>query len=55
MGFAKSSTHPTAMREDQGFRVIRFWNNEVLSNTSPGTPLRGEPPSPTRGEGKKDQ
>ena len=54
---------------DQGFRVMRFWNNEVLSNTgavlehivqelrarpvfpSPGTPLRGAPPSPTRGEG----
>jgi hypothetical protein len=41
--------------------------NEVLSNTgngldaimaactnpSPGTPLRGAPPSPTRGEGKQ--
>jgi hypothetical protein len=53
--------------EDQGFRVLRFWNNEVLSNTggvldtimaaadpSPGTPLRGVPPSPTRGEGKKN-
>ena len=52
--------------EDQGFRVLRFWNNEVLSNTggvlevimaacadpSPGTPLCGAPPSPTRGEGK---
>ena len=53
----------------EGFRVLRFWNNEVLSNTnavleqivdalearnpSPGTPLRGAPPSPTRGEGKK--
>jgi very-short-patch-repair endonuclease len=58
--------------EDQGFRVLRFWNNEVLSNTdavleailsaidierrnpSPVTPLRGVPPSPTRGEGKKN-
>jgi len=53
----------------QGFRVMRFWNNEVLQNTdavigrileviddpadpSPGTPPRGAPPSPTRGEGK---
>jgi very-short-patch-repair endonuclease len=53
----------------QGFRVIRFWNNEVLQNMdavigrilealgdpvdpSPGTPLCGAPPSPTRGEGK---
>jgi very-short-patch-repair endonuclease len=57
----------TRWLEDQGFRVLRFWNNEVLSNTgavldaimaastnpSPGTPLRGAPPSPTRGEGKK--
>ena len=55
----------------QGFRVLRFWNNEVLHNTdavigrilevmgdranpSPGTPLRGAPPSPTTGEGKND-
>jgi very-short-patch-repair endonuclease len=55
----------TRWLEDQGFRVLRFWNNEVLSNTggvldtimaaadpSPVTPLRGVPPSPTRGEGK---
>jgi very-short-patch-repair endonuclease len=54
--------------EGQGFRVLRFWNNEVLNNTggvldaimaastnpSPDTPLRGAPPSPTRGEGKDD-
>jgi very-short-patch-repair endonuclease len=54
--------------EGQGFRVLRFWNNEVLNNSggvldvimaastnsSPGTPLRGAPPSPTRGEGKHD-
>ena len=57
----------------QGFRVMRFWNNEALSNTgavldrilaaacpdanapSPGTPLRGAPPSPTRGEGNEDR
>jgi very-short-patch-repair endonuclease len=50
---------------DQGFRVLRFWNNEVLNNVSgvldtillaianpsPGTSLRDVPPSPTRGEG----
>ena len=54
---------------DQGFRILRFWNNEVLNNTeavlsqivdelksrpvypSPGTPPRGAPPSPARGEG----
>ena len=59
----------TRWLEDQGFRVLRFWNNEVLSNTggvldaimaastnpSPGTPLRGALPSPTRGEGTTDQ
>jgi len=60
----------TRWLRDQGFRVLRFWNNEVLNNTagvlesivtaftaadpSPGAP-RGAPPSPTRGEGKKDQ
>jgi very-short-patch-repair endonuclease len=59
----------TRWLEGQGFRVLRFWNNEVLNNTggvleaimaaastnpSPGTPLRGAPPSPTRGEGKDD-
>ncbi|MEW6768428.1 MAG: endonuclease domain-containing protein [Pseudomonadota bacterium] len=58
---------------DQGFRIVRFWNNEVLNNTdavlgqivdvlnacavypSPGTPLRGAPPSPARGEGTTGQ
>jgi very-short-patch-repair endonuclease len=54
--------------ESEGFRILRFWNNEVLNNTggvldaimaagtnpSPGTPLRCAPPSPTRGEGKND-
>jgi len=58
----------TRWLESQGFRILRFWNNEVLSNTggvldtimtastnpSPGTPLGGVPPSPTRGEGKDD-
>ncbi|MBN9598580.1 MAG: endonuclease domain-containing protein [Afipia sp.] len=57
---------------DQGFRVVRFWNNEVLNQTdavldhilqavsdpadpSPGPPLRGALPSPTRGEGTKNR
>jgi very-short-patch-repair endonuclease len=57
----------TRWLERQGFRILRFWNNEVLGNTggvldtimaaadpSPVTPLRGVPPSPTRGEGKDD-
>jgi hypothetical protein len=54
---------------DQGFRILRFWNNEVLNETnavlevilaaaiavgpSPGAP-GGAPPSPRRGEGKKE-
>jgi very-short-patch-repair endonuclease len=55
----------TRWLEDQGFRVVRFWNNEVLNNASgvldtilfaitnpsPGPSLRDGPPSPTRGEG----
>ncbi len=59
----------TRWLEREGFRVLRFWNNEVLKNTngvleiilsafadpSPGTPLRGAPPSPTRGEGKESE
>jgi very-short-patch-repair endonuclease len=49
----------------RGYRVLRFWNNDVLKNLegvltviagihpSPGTPLRGAPPSPSWGEGKR--
>ncbi|MBN9580895.1 MAG: DUF559 domain-containing protein [Afipia sp.] len=56
---------------DQGFRVLRFWNNEVLNNTDavrdqivlalhrPVSPSPGAacgaPPSPTRGEGIEGQ
>jgi len=49
---------------ERGFRILRFWNNEILTNTngvlerileatspSPGSSLRSKPPSPTRGEG----
>jgi very-short-patch-repair endonuclease len=52
--------------ESRGYRVLRFWNNDVLGNLSgvletilamthpsPGTPLRGVPPSPSRGEGEE--
>jgi very-short-patch-repair endonuclease len=63
----EADRHRTRWLEGEGFRVLRFWNNEVLNNTSgvletilsaiadpsPGTPLRGAPPSPTRGEGKE--
>ena len=51
---------------NRGYRVLRFWNSDVLSNLdgvletisaltspSPGAPLRGAPPSPSRGEGKE--
>jgi very-short-patch-repair endonuclease len=48
---------------DRGYRVLRFWNNDVLRNTegvllaimnnpSPGAPQSGAPPSPVGGEGK---
>jgi very-short-patch-repair endonuclease len=52
----------------QGFRVLRFWNNDVLKNTqgvlevisnalaeavaSPSPGSLRSPPSPTRGEGR---
>ena len=61
----------TKWLEGRGFRVLRFWNNEVLKNTdavlevilsaaaadspSPGAPLRGRHPLPQAGEGKKEQ
>ncbi len=48
---------------EQGFCVLRFWNNEVLEvillavrssgqAPSPGSALRASPPSPHWGEGK---
>jgi lipoyl(octanoyl) transferase len=51
----------TRFLEDQGFRVLRFWNNDVFSNIegvlqrivenlNPPSP----PPSPARGEGAAD-
>ncbi|MEI6485948.1 MAG: endonuclease domain-containing protein [Sphingomonadales bacterium] len=50
----------------QGWRVLRFWNNEILTNSEgvwraiaaalatplPPTAARWAPPSPARGEGK---
>ena len=43
----------TAFLESQGFRVIRFWNNDVLENldgvwTVIETALESTPPHPTR-------
>jgi very-short-patch-repair endonuclease len=51
----------TAWLEGEGFRVLRFWNNDVLTNTSGvleeilrALPSHPPPrPSPTRGEGEK--
>lgn len=64
-----SDAERTKWLEDQGFRILRFWNNEVLNETdavlgvilaavtaagpSPGAPV-GAPPSPRWGEGKKE-
>lgn len=64
-----SDAERTNWLEDQGFRILRFWNNEVLNETdavlgvilaavtaagpSPGAP-DGAPPSPRWGEGKKE-
>jgi very-short-patch-repair endonuclease len=53
----------------RGYRVVRFWNNDVLSNLegvlttiadaitpSPGfAPIGAQPPSPSRGEGEAEQ
>jgi very-short-patch-repair endonuclease len=65
---------PSDRRRDEwlrgeGFRVLRFWNNDVLKNTdgvlevislalaeeakSPSPGSLRSPPSPTRGEGKR--
>jgi very-short-patch-repair endonuclease len=54
--------------ERQGYRVLRYWNNDVHSNLdgvlmtiasaidpSPGVPRTGTPPSPSRGEGNSSK
>ncbi|BEV47269.1 hypothetical protein CRBSH125_34520 [Afipia carboxidovorans] len=65
------STHDVQRDQDlqaRGFRVLRFWNNEILTkpqailetivdaaglSPSPGfAPEGAQPPSPTRGEGR---
>jgi very-short-patch-repair endonuclease len=55
---------------ENNFRVVRFWNNEVLSNLEgvltilaselannphPAPRSRSTPPSPARGEGKQEE
>ena len=62
----KYEVERTRFLDDEGFRVVRFWNNEALENpegvcrrileilaTPPHLPAaaRRAPPSPTRGEG----
>ena len=53
----------TAWLEGQGFRVLRFWNNEVLGNLdgvltaiakAVTPPLPGPPPQGGRGKGASD-
>lgn len=55
----------TAFLEKEGFRVLRFWNNDVLTNLDgvilvilealegphPPKPAAWAPPSPLKGEG----
>jgi very-short-patch-repair endonuclease len=58
-----------AWLSQNAFRVVRFWNNDVLQNLEgvltslaaelsttphPSSRLRETPPSPARGEGKKE-
>jgi very-short-patch-repair endonuclease len=61
-----SEERRTTFLESQGYRVIRFWNNEVLSNLDgvhqviagalgghhPHPPARARATSPIKGEGK---
>jgi very-short-patch-repair endonuclease len=65
-----SDVRRTKWLEGRGFRVLRFWNNEVLQNTdavlavilsavatdgpSPGAPLRGRHPLPEGEKGRKE-
>jgi len=61
----KRDERRTAWLASRGYRVLRFWNADVLRNTEgvleviaselqrdppPGSPLCGEPTSPSRGE-----
>lgn len=57
-----------AWLEEQGYRILRFWNHDVLNNlqgaletisaalNTPHPPIASQwaPPSPSRGEGKTD-
>ncbi len=60
---AEKDKERTAWLNTQGFTVLRFWNNEILSNVEGVVDLirihcqesPSPPPSPTRGEGVDDQ
>ena len=62
---ANADAHRTRFLEDRGYRVIRFWNNDVLeniegvvdailqalsNNPSPSTLRASSPPAPAGGE-----
>jgi very-short-patch-repair endonuclease len=62
---ARQDKQRTAWLVSCGYKVLRFWNNDVLQHTDsvleliatelqqnplPGSPPRGEPTSPSRGE-----
>ncbi len=65
---AAADARRTAFLEERGYRVLRFWNNDVLANTEgvlevilnavgaaphpPTAKRRRVPPSPQRGEGQ---
>jgi very-short-patch-repair endonuclease len=59
-----ADAHRTAFLENKGYRVLRFWNNEIMSNldgvaqvvatalsTPHPAPAVPESPSPSKGEG----
>jgi very-short-patch-repair endonuclease len=61
---AREDASRTAFLESKGYRVLRFWNNDILSNldgiaqviatalsTPHPAPAEPESPSPSRGEG----
>ncbi len=67
-GGQHATSRTDGLRDDyfkrRGYQVLRFWNNDVMSNLegvltaivttahpSPGASLRDAPPSPSRGEG----
>ncbi|HZF44677.1 MAG TPA: endonuclease domain-containing protein [Sphingomonadaceae bacterium] len=66
---SETDVQRTRFLESKGYRVIRFWNNEILQNIegvltaimrvleSPHPPIAAQwaPPSPSRGEGFRSE